>query len=113
MIQLPKLQEAHVGLGIMGKEGRAAVRAADFAFSKFHYLQKVNSDYLTSLLLMRIFYVEKHRLVSFCALSAKKVTEAFLFEYFALHVRIMRVRYLHICFLANTLFKMCQKQYAQ
>jgi phospholipid-translocating ATPase len=48
------LQEAHVGLGIMGKEGRAAVRAADFAFSKFHYLQKVNSDYLTDLLPMRI-----------------------------------------------------------
>ena len=30
-----------MGLGIMGKEGRAAVRSADFAFSKFHYLQKV------------------------------------------------------------------------
>ncbi len=41
-----------MGLGIMGKEGRAAVRAADFAFSKFHYLQKVpvHSDYLTDLL---------------------------------------------------------------
>ena len=29
------IQEAHVGLGIMGREGRAAVRAADFAFAKF------------------------------------------------------------------------------
>jgi len=28
-------------LGIMGKEGRAAVRAADFAFPKFKHLQKV------------------------------------------------------------------------
>jgi len=35
------IQEAHVGLGIMGKEGRAAVRSSDFAFSKFKYLQKV------------------------------------------------------------------------
>ena len=35
------IQEAHVGLGIMGKEGRAAVRAADFAFSKFKFLQKI------------------------------------------------------------------------
>ena len=35
------IQEAHVGLGIVGKEGRAAVRAADFAFAKFKYLQKV------------------------------------------------------------------------
>ena len=34
-------QEAHVGLGIMGKEGRAAVRAADFAFAKFKFLQKM------------------------------------------------------------------------
>ena len=34
-------QEAHVGLGIMGKEGRAAVRAADFAFPKFKHLKKV------------------------------------------------------------------------
>ena len=35
------IQEAHVGLGIMGKEGRAAVRAADFAFAKFRFLQKI------------------------------------------------------------------------
>ena len=35
------IQEAHVGLGIMGKEGRAAVRAADFAFAKFKFLQKI------------------------------------------------------------------------
>lgn len=35
------IQEAHVGLGITGKEGRAAVRAADFAFAKFKHLQRV------------------------------------------------------------------------
>ena len=35
------IQEAHVGLGIAGKEGRAAVRAADFAFGKFKHLQRV------------------------------------------------------------------------
>ena len=34
-------QEAHVGLGIMGKEGRAAVRAADFAVAKFKFLEKM------------------------------------------------------------------------
>ena len=28
-------------IGIMGKEGRAAVRSADFAFAKFRHLQKV------------------------------------------------------------------------
>ena len=35
------IQEAHVGLGIAGKEGRAAVRSADFAFGKFKHLQRV------------------------------------------------------------------------
>ncbi|XP_040570964.1 phospholipid-transporting ATPase IF [Lepeophtheirus salmonis] len=35
------IQEAHVGFGIMGKEGRAAVRSSDFAFGKFRHLQRV------------------------------------------------------------------------
>ena len=35
------IQEAHVGLGIMGKEGRAAVRSADFAFAKFKHLRRL------------------------------------------------------------------------
>ena len=35
------IQEAHVGLGIAGREGRAAVRSSDFAFSKFRHLQRV------------------------------------------------------------------------
>ncbi|XP_067014238.2 phospholipid-transporting ATPase IF isoform X2 [Anabrus simplex] len=35
------IQEAHVGLGIMGKEGRQAVRCSDFAFARFRFLRKV------------------------------------------------------------------------
>jgi phospholipid-transporting ATPase len=35
------IQEAHVGVGIMGKEGTQAVRAADFAFGEFRYLQRL------------------------------------------------------------------------
>ena len=35
------IQEAHIGFGIMGKEGRAAVRASDIGFGKFHHLRKV------------------------------------------------------------------------
>lgn len=35
------IQEAHIGLGIMGKEGRQAVRCSDFAFAKFRFLQRV------------------------------------------------------------------------
>lgn len=35
------IQEAHVGLGIMGREGSAASRSADFAISKFCHLQRL------------------------------------------------------------------------
>lgn len=34
------IQEAHVGLGIMGREGRQATMSADFALAKFMHLQK-------------------------------------------------------------------------
>ena len=34
------IQEAHVGLGIYGKEGRNAARSADFAFAKFKFLRR-------------------------------------------------------------------------
>ena len=35
------IQEAHIGFGIMGREGRAAARASDIAFAKFKHLKKV------------------------------------------------------------------------
>ncbi|XP_056006402.1 phospholipid-transporting ATPase IF-like isoform X4 [Ostrea edulis] len=35
------IQEAHVGLGVMGKEGRQAVRNSDYAFAKFRFLQRL------------------------------------------------------------------------
>ncbi|XP_071540028.1 phospholipid-transporting ATPase IF-like isoform X2 [Panulirus ornatus] len=35
------IQEAHVGLGIMGKEGRRAVRCSDFGIARFRFLQKL------------------------------------------------------------------------
>ncbi|XP_023715383.1 probable phospholipid-transporting ATPase IF isoform X4 [Cryptotermes secundus] len=35
------IQEAHVGLGIMGKEGRQAVRCSDFAFARFKFLRRI------------------------------------------------------------------------
>ncbi|XP_071440396.1 phospholipid-transporting ATPase IF-like [Hetaerina americana] len=34
------IQEAHIGIGIMGKEGRQAARSSDFAFARFHFLRK-------------------------------------------------------------------------
>ncbi|XP_034184560.1 phospholipid-transporting ATPase IF isoform X1 [Osmia lignaria lignaria] len=34
------IQEAHVGIGIMGKEGRQATMCSDFAIAKFRFLKK-------------------------------------------------------------------------
>ena len=35
------IQEAHVGLGIFGKEGRHAARCSDFAFAKFKFIKRI------------------------------------------------------------------------
>lgn len=34
------IKEAHIGIGIMGKEGRQATMSSDFAFAKFKFLRK-------------------------------------------------------------------------
>jgi phospholipid-transporting ATPase len=35
------IQEAHIGVGIMGREGTQAVRAADYAFGEFRFLKRL------------------------------------------------------------------------
>ena len=35
------IQAAHIGVGISGREGRAAVLASDFAFAQFQYLTRL------------------------------------------------------------------------
>lgn len=35
------IQEAHVGIGIMGKEGRQAARNSDYAIARFKFLSKL------------------------------------------------------------------------
>jgi phospholipid-translocating ATPase len=35
------IQEANVGIGIFGKEGRNAARSADFAISRFKFLRRL------------------------------------------------------------------------
>ena len=35
------IQAAHIGVGISGREGRAAVLASDFAFAQFRYLSRL------------------------------------------------------------------------
>jgi len=56
------IQEAHVGIGILGREGRQAASAADFAVPEFQHLQKAilvhgtwNYDRLATLV-MYFFY---------------------------------------------------------
>ncbi|XP_055682431.1 phospholipid-transporting ATPase IF isoform X2 [Lutzomyia longipalpis] len=56
------IQEAHVGLGIVGKEGRQAARCADYAFANFAMVKRmllVHGHYFSqrlSLLVLYFFY---------------------------------------------------------
>lgn len=38
---VPMIMEAHIGVGIIGKEGTQAVRSADYAIGKFRFLEKL------------------------------------------------------------------------
>lgn len=53
------IQEADVGLGIVGKEGRQAARCADYAFTNFSMVKKVllvHGHYFTQRLAMLVLY---------------------------------------------------------
>lgn len=53
------IQEAHVGLGIVGKEGRQAARCADYAFAKFCMVKKlllVHGHYFSTRLAILVLY---------------------------------------------------------
>ena len=57
------IQEAHVGIGLYGKEGRNAARSADFALAKFKFLKRLIlvHGYLfytrVSILVLYLFYL--------------------------------------------------------
>ena len=38
---VPMIMEAHIGVGVRGKEGTQAVRSADYATSQFFYLHRL------------------------------------------------------------------------
>lgn len=61
------IQEAHVGIGIFGKEGRIAAMSADFAFGQFKFLKRIiivhGYLYYTRSASMVLFFFYK---VSFC-----------------------------------------------
>jgi len=63
------IQEAHVGIGILGKEGRQAAISADFAFTKFKYLRKAllvhgHWYYLRISTLMQFFFYKNVVLIT-------------------------------------------------
>jgi magnesium-transporting ATPase (P-type) len=42
---VPMIMEAHIGVGIQGKEGTQAVRSADFSIGQFRFLEKLLLNY--------------------------------------------------------------------
>uniref|UniRef100_A0A8C5EY96 Phospholipid-transporting ATPase n=1 Tax=Gouania willdenowi TaxID=441366 RepID=A0A8C5EY96_GOUWI len=73
------IQEAHVGIGIMGKEGRQAVRNSDYAIARFKFLAK--------LLLVHghFYYVRIATLVQyFFYKNVCFITPQFLYQFFCL-----------------------------
>lgn len=53
------IQEAHVGLGIVGKEGRQAARCADYAFANFCMLKRIvllHGHYFSQRLALLVLY---------------------------------------------------------
>ncbi|XP_058493971.1 phospholipid-transporting ATPase IF isoform X1 [Solea solea] len=73
------IQEAHVGIGIMGKEGRQAVRNSDYAIARFKFLAK--------LLLVHghFYYIRITTLVQyFFYKNVCFITPQFLYQFFCL-----------------------------
>uniref|UniRef100_A0A3Q3VTE2 Phospholipid-transporting ATPase n=1 Tax=Mola mola TaxID=94237 RepID=A0A3Q3VTE2_MOLML len=73
------IQEAHVGIGIMGREGRQAVRNSDYAIARFRFLAK--------LLLVHghFYYIRVATLVQyFFYKNVCFITPQFLYQFFCL-----------------------------
>ncbi|KAM9231066.1 phospholipid-transporting ATPase IF, partial [Leptosomus discolor] len=73
------IQEAHVGIGIMGKEGRQAVRNSDYAIARFKFLSKLlfvhgHFYYIRIATLVQYFFYKN---VCF-------ITPQFLYQFFCL-----------------------------
>ncbi|EDW65626.1 phospholipid-transporting ATPase IF [Drosophila virilis] len=64
------IQEAHIGIGISGVEGRQAARSADYSIAKFSMLQRlllVHGHYNTErLAFMVLFYCYKNIIITGC-----------------------------------------------
>jgi phospholipid-transporting ATPase len=56
---VPMIMEAHIGVGIQGKEGTQAVRSADFSIGQFRFLEKLLLNY------GRIGYIKISKFICF------------------------------------------------
>ncbi|XP_072852346.1 phospholipid-transporting ATPase IF isoform X14 [Pogona vitticeps] len=73
------IQEAHVGIGIMGKEGRQAVRNSDYAIARFKYLSKLLFVH------GHLYYIRIATLVQyFFYKNVCFITPQFLYQFFCL-----------------------------
>lgn len=74
------IQEAHVGFGLMGKEGRQAANSADFAFTQFRFIKRV------LLVHGNLFYHRVSTLIHyFFYKNVVFVTPQFLFTFYNLY----------------------------
>uniref|UniRef100_A0A8D2Q432 Phospholipid-transporting ATPase n=1 Tax=Varanus komodoensis TaxID=61221 RepID=A0A8D2Q432_VARKO len=73
------IQEAHVGIGIMGKEGRQAVRNSDYAIARFKFLSKLLFVH------GHLYYIRIATLVQyFFYKNVCFITPQFLYQFFCL-----------------------------
>lgn len=66
------IQEAHVGIGVMGKEGRQAVMTSDYAISRFKFLWRAllvhgHYYYVRSSILVQYFFYKVSSLPNMCS----------------------------------------------
>ncbi|XP_067947974.1 phospholipid-transporting ATPase IF-like isoform X2 [Watersipora subatra] len=88
------IQEAHVGIGIMGKEGRQAARSSDFAFGRFRFLQKTilvhgHNYYVRLAILVQYFFYKNVAFITanfwyifFSAYSATSVYDTLFLTFY-------------------------------
>ena len=80
------IQEAHIGIGIFGKEGRQAVRSSDYALARFRFLvpallQHGHFYYFRICLLVKYFFYKVNHLLSGSTVLNSQVSIVFLTFY--------------------------------
>ena len=87
------IQEAHVGLGIVGKEGRQAARCADYSFANFAMLKKIllvhGHYYSQRLSLLVLYFFYKNLVFMLIQVSLDALPEFYLPKYDLSHFRFI------------------------